>query len=61
MVSVRRADGRKILLGDVPLAQVMREATTIRAVKIVIEVPDRRQVTTLINVTPIRARQGEVG
>ena len=60
VLRVRRADGQEIDLEKSPLAQALREATTIRAEEIILEVPDGRKVRTLINATPIRSDQGEV-
>ena len=60
VVNVRRADGREIALEESPLAQSLREAKTVRAEEIVLEVPDGRRITTLINSTPILSEQGEV-
>ena len=60
VLRVRRADGRELALEEFPLAQMLREATTVRAEEIIIQVPDGRSVTTLINATPIRSQSGEV-
>ncbi len=57
---VRRADGREILLEESALRQMLREAVTVRAEEIVLEFPDGRRVTTLVNATPIRSEGGEV-
>ena len=60
MINVKRADGREIELEEYTLVRLLREATTVRAEEIVLEVPDGRKVTTLINATPIVSEQGEV-
>ena len=60
VLTFRRADGREIALDEVPLARVLRTAETVRAEEIVIQVPDGRSITTLINATPIRSENGEV-
>ena len=60
VLTFRRADGREISLDEFPLAQALSSATTVRAEEIVIEVPDGRSVTTVVNATPIRAEGGEV-
>ncbi len=60
VVSFRRADGREIALDEFPLAQALRTGETVRAEEIVIQVPDGRSVTTIINATPIRSEEGEV-
>ena len=53
---MRRADGRAISLKEFPL----RSAETVLAEKIVLEVPDGRSITTLVNATPIRSEAGSV-
>ena len=60
VLRVRRADGREVALDRSPLKQVLPEATTIRAEAMVLEVPDGRKITTLVNATPIRTEEGEV-
>ena len=60
VLRVRRADGREILLEDTPVADWLREATTVRAEEVVLQVPDGRQVTVLVNATAIRAEDGAV-
>ena len=60
VVSLKRADGREISLDEFPLAQALRTGETVRAEEIVLQVPDGRSVTTLINATPIRSEEGEV-
>ena len=59
-VTVRRADGREIFLEEFPLAQVLSASETVRAEEIVLQVPDGRSVTTLVNATPINSEDGEV-
>ncbi len=59
-ITYRRADGREIVLNEFPLALQLSTATTVRAEEIVLEVPDGRSVTTLVNSTPIRSAGGEV-
>ena len=60
VMTVRRADGREMALGEFPLARELSTAETVRAEEIVLEVPDGRSVTTLVNATPIRSEDGEV-
>ena len=60
VVTIRRADGREISLAEFPLAQALSAGETVRAEEIVIRVPDGRSVTTLVNATPIRSREGQV-
>ena len=60
VVTIRRADGREISLAEFPLAQALSAGETVRAEEIVMQVPDGRSVTTLVNATPIRSREGQV-
>ena len=60
VVTVRRADGREWSLQELPVAQVLNSGETIRAEEIVVQVPDGRKITTLINATPIWSPDGEV-
>ena len=60
VLTFRRTDGREIALDEFPLAQALSTGETVRAEEIVIQVPDGRSVTTVINATPIRSQNGEV-
>ena len=60
VVTFRRADGREISLEEFPLSQALSTGETVRAEEIVLQVPDGRQVVTLINATPIFDEDGEV-
>ena len=60
VTTCRRADGHEVSLAELPLAQQLSSAETVRAEKIVLSVPDGRHVTTLINATPIRSADDEV-
>ena len=60
LITVKRADGREISLEEFPLAQVLSTTETVRAEEIVMEVPDGRSITVLLNATPIRSEEGEV-
>ena len=60
VLTSRRADGREVALAEIPLAQQLSNAETVRAEEIVLSVPDGRSVKTLVNATPIRAADGEV-
>ena len=60
MLSYRRADGREISLGELPLACVLSTNQKVRAEEIVLTVPDGRQVRTIINATPIVSDEGRV-
>ena len=59
VLTVRRAAGPEFSLAELPLAQLLRVATTVRAEEVVLQVPDGRSVTTLINATPIRPEGGK--
>ena len=58
VLSFRRVDGREISLEELPLAQALSTGETVRAEEVVIQVPDGRSVTTLINATPIFSKEG---
>ena len=60
VINVQRADGRSIPLDEFPVSRALSEATTVRAELIVVQVPDGRSVTTLVNATPIRSESGSV-
>lgn len=60
VLTFRRADGREVSLREYPLAQALSAGETIRAEEIVIQVPDGRRVTTIINCTPILSEEGGV-
>ena len=61
VLRVRRADGRKIAPEESSLlAEWLPEATTVRAEEIVLQVPDGRTVTGLVNATAIRSKAGDV-
>ena len=60
VVTFRRADGCEISLDKFPLSQALNTGETVRAEEIVIQVPDGRQVITLMNATPIYVEEGEL-
>ncbi|MXY35314.1 MAG: response regulator, partial [Dehalococcoidia bacterium] len=60
VLTVRRADGREVSLEKAPLARTLQSGEAVRAEEIVLQVPDGRSVTTLINATPIRSERGDV-
>ena len=60
VITVRRADGSEINLGESPLAQLMSAGETVRAEEMVISVPDGRSTAVLVNVTPMLTEGGEV-
>ena len=59
-LACRRAGGREIRLDELPLAEELQNAETVRAEEIVLSVPDGRSITTLLNATPIHAEDGAV-
>ena len=59
-LTFRRADGREVSLEEFPLAQALSTGETVRAEEIVLQAPDGRSVTTLVNATPIRSQEGEI-
>ena len=60
VVTFLRDDGREVSLGEFPLSQALASAETVRAEEIVVQVPDGRQVTTLVNATPICGEEGTI-
>ena len=52
--------GREISLQEFPLTQLLNDAETVRAEEIVVQMPDGRSVSALMNATPIRSEAGEV-
>ncbi len=53
IVTVRRADDREVSLEEFSMAQALSAGETVRVEEIVMQVPDGRSVTTLMNATPI--------
>ena len=60
VVTCRRSDGREVTLAQLPLAQQLNGAETVRAEEITLSVPDGRSVAMLVNATPIRSADGTV-
>ena len=60
ILTFRRADGREFSLAEFPLADMMRAGRAGRSEEIVVEAPDGRSITTLVNTTPIRSGEGEL-
>ena len=52
LMSFKRADGRVISLQERSMAELLSIRETVRNEEIVMEVPDARSVTTLLNSTP---------
>ncbi len=60
VVTVRRPDGREVILSEFPIAEWLGTGETVRAEEFVLSVPDGRAVSILVNGTPIRAKDGAV-
>ncbi len=60
MLSFRRADGRSISLAELPTSRVLQSGEIVRGEEIIIEFPDGRSVTTLVNAAPIFSESGEI-
>ncbi len=60
VLTIRRADGREIPLGEFSMAQLLSTSEMVRAEEIVLKVPEGRSVNALMNCTPIRSEGGEV-
>ena len=60
IITYRRADGREIALDEIPLARTLKTGETVRLEEIVMQIPDGRSITTLINATPIYSEEGEI-
>ena len=58
IVTLRRPDGWEISLEEFPLTQALGNAKPIRAEEIVLQVPDGRSVTMLMNAVPILSETG---
>ena len=60
VLTCRRADGREVALDKQPLAEALSLGESVRAEEIELSLPDGRRIATLINATPILARDGTV-
>ena len=60
VLTIRRADGSEMALDEFPLAQALSTGETVHAEEFVMQAPNGRSVTTLVNATPIRSEDGEV-
>ena len=59
-VTIRRADGRELSLGDLSVTEEVKSVDPVRAEEITFQAPDGRSVGALVNATPIRSGDGEV-
>ena len=55
-----RSDGQEISLGELPLAEGLRDGETLRAQEVVLRVPDGRSISVLLNATPIHSEGGRL-
>ena len=60
LVTCRFSDGREVTLQGLQLPELLSKGETVRAEEITLSVADGRSVTTLVNSTPIQARDGTV-
>ncbi len=60
ILTCRFGDGREIALDEPALADLLRNAGTVRAEEVVLQAPGGRSVSMLVNATPIRGQDGEV-
>lgn len=60
ILTFRRSDGQEHSLSEFPLAQAFGVGETVRAEEIILQVPDGRRVTTLVNATPVPTGEGGV-
>ena len=60
VLTIRRADGREIALGETSVAELLGTGETVQAEEFEFSVPDGRSVNVLLNATPIHAGEGEV-
>ena len=59
-LSYRRGDGREISFAEFPLARALSSGERVRAEEVVLKAPDGRQVTAIVNASPIRSAEGRV-
>ena len=60
VLTLRRADGRGVSLQELTLALALSADETVRSEEVVLQVPDGRSVTVMMNATPIRSEEGEL-
>ena len=56
----RRMDGTQYENGERPLARALDHGEVVRAEEILFDLPDGRQISTLVNATPIYSEDGEI-
>ncbi len=57
VVTCVRSDGREVSLRELPLAEALKGGETVRAEEIVLRSPDGREVSALLNATPIHSEE----
>ena len=60
VVTCVRGDGREVSLQEFPLAELFRTGETVRVEEIQLRVPDGRNVSVLLNATPIHGDDGQL-
>ncbi|MYD74729.1 MAG: response regulator [Chloroflexi bacterium] len=60
LISYRRSDGRQLSVAEFPLTRSLTTGETVRGEEIVLQSPDGREVSTIINATPIHSDDGQV-
>ena len=60
VITCIRADGREVSLREFPVAELLSTSERVRAEEIVLQVPDGRSVSALLNATPILSDEGAV-
>ena len=58
VLSIRRLDGREVRLEETSLAQMVSSGGTIRAEEVVLQLPEGKPMTVLVNATPIYSTEG---
>ena len=60
LLSYRRGDGRHLSVAEFPLTRSLATGETVRGEEIVLQAPDGREVSTIVNATPIHSDDGQV-
>ena len=60
LVSYRRGDGRQLSVPEFPLTRSLTTGEIVRGEEIVLQAPDGREISTIINATPIHSDDGQV-
>ena len=60
VIKVHCADGRDFSLEEYSTTQLLNQCETVRDEEVIVELPNGRRVTILINATPIRSDDGRV-